>query len=93
MQQTFKANTTLSINLDRNTVRKLVYEYFKSLRGEDISWWVIDSKGDLIMNTEYHTTHSWVESRVVRQATDLEKAVDLIINNFQNLDSVGADLK
>lgn len=93
MQQTFKANTTLSINLDRSTVQNLVYEYFKSLRGGDDSWWSIDNRGDLVMNTEYHTTHSWVESRVVRQATDLEKAVVLILSNFQNLDSVGADLK
>jgi len=69
---------------DREITDIIINKIHKAFNIPTQTW--INNEGILMKWTEYHTSHSWTEDTVVREATEEDKAAFLVMSKLKELD-------
>jgi len=78
-----KERVTVEIS-DREITQIIINKILKTFEIPPQSF--ISDEGKLMEWKEYHTSHSWIQDRKIRDATNEDKAVFLVINKLKELD-------
>lgn len=75
-----KGTSTIEINIDKKEERRITIKNLKELVDWESFHWVDLNTNKLMKNHSYNAAHSWSEDKVVRDATDDEIAIQMIVN-------------
>ena len=67
----------LTIDLDNNEVEEIVKKYVADKANWRSDYFI--ENGEVKYMEEVHTSHSWFEEKTVRKATDVDRAIVLLI--------------
>ena len=74
-----KGTSIIEIEIDKNEERRITIENLRNLVEWESFHWVDLNTNKLMKNHLYYAAHSWDEDKALRDATDIEIAVQKII--------------
>jgi hypothetical protein len=75
-----KGTSIIEIEIDKNEEKRITMKNLRDLVGWESFHWVDLNTDKLMKSKSYNSSHSWSEDIPLRNATDIEIAIQKIIN-------------